>query len=116
MVVAKRMQAFGMRVVGYDPITPPEVAAKNGIEFMQLEDMWPVCDFLTVHVPLLPSTRHLINGQVLAACKKGVRIVNCARGGRCATCLSTGFTCFYKPQPLIAPPPCIRLRLFTLQA
>ena len=84
MIVAHRMQAFGMKTVGYDPIVPAHVAADKGVELMDLEDMWPVCDFITIHVPLLPSTKHLMNKEVLSKCKKGVRIVNCARGGnRC---------------------------------
>ena len=81
MIVAHRMQAFGMKTVGYDPFVQADVAAEKGIGFMELDEMWPVCDFITIHVPLLPSTKHLINSDVLKRCKKGVRIVNCARGG-----------------------------------
>lgn len=46
-----------------------------------MEQLWPVADFITVHTPLTDSTRNLINDEVFAKCKKGVRIVNCARGG-----------------------------------
>lgn len=81
MIVAHRMQAFGMKTVGYDPFVTAAAAAEKGVEFLQLEDMWPVCDFLTIHVPLLPSTKHMMNSAVFDKCKKGVRIVNCARGG-----------------------------------
>jgi phosphoglycerate dehydrogenase-like enzyme len=79
--VATRMQAFGMKTVGYDPIVPPEVAAKFKIEFLELEQLWPVADFITVHTPLLPSTRGLLNDDVFSKCKPSVRVVNVARGG-----------------------------------
>uniref|UniRef100_A0A3B4FCZ3 phosphoglycerate dehydrogenase n=1 Tax=Pundamilia nyererei TaxID=303518 RepID=A0A3B4FCZ3_9CICH len=78
--VASRMQSFGMRTIGYDPITPPEVSASWGVEQMSLEQLWPQCDYITVHTPLLPSTV-LLNDESFAKCKKGVKVVNCARGG-----------------------------------
>ncbi|PWA31224.1 hypothetical protein CCH79_00002748 [Gambusia affinis] len=79
--VATRMQAFGMRTIGYDPITPPEVSASWGVEQMSLEQLWPQCDYITVHTPLMPSTVGLLNDETFAKCKKGVKVVNCARGG-----------------------------------
>ncbi|XP_070694594.1 D-3-phosphoglycerate dehydrogenase [Pempheris klunzingeri] len=79
--VATRMQSFGMRTIGYDPITPPEVAASWGVEPMSLEQLWPQCDYITVHTPLMPSTFGLLNDDTFAKCKKGVKVVNCARGG-----------------------------------
>ncbi|XP_038157122.1 D-3-phosphoglycerate dehydrogenase [Cyprinodon tularosa] len=79
--VATRMQAFGMRTVGYDPITPPEVSASWGVEQMSLEQLWPQCDYITVHTPLMPATVGLLNDETFAKCKKGVKVVNCARGG-----------------------------------
>lgn len=79
--VATRMQSFGMKTVGYDPIISPEVAASFGVQQLPLEDIWPLCDFITVHTPLLPSTTGLLNDSTFAQCKKGVRVVNCARGG-----------------------------------
>ena len=85
IIVAHRMQAFGMKTVGYDPFVSASSAAEMGVEFLQLEEMWPICDFLTIHVPLLPSTKHMLNSSVFEKCKKGVRIVNCARGGQCLT-------------------------------
>ncbi|KAG7272354.1 hypothetical protein CRUP_011602 [Coryphaenoides rupestris] len=54
--VASRMQSFGMKTIGYDPITPQEVSASWGVEQMSLEQLWPLCDFITVHTPLMPST------------------------------------------------------------
>lgn len=44
------------QTIGYDPITPPEVSATWGVEQMSLEQLWPLCDYITVHTPLLPST------------------------------------------------------------
>ncbi|KAL7865478.1 hypothetical protein SRHO_G00107250 [Serrasalmus rhombeus] len=79
--VATRMQSFGMRTIGYDPITPPEVSASWGVEQMSLEELWPQCDYITVHTPLMPSTTGLLNDVSFAKCKRGVKVVNCARGG-----------------------------------
>uniref|UniRef100_A0A3B4WFT1 phosphoglycerate dehydrogenase n=1 Tax=Seriola lalandi dorsalis TaxID=1841481 RepID=A0A3B4WFT1_SERLL len=79
--VASRMQSFGMKTIGYDPITPPEVSASWGVEQMLLEQLWPQCDYITVHTPLMPSTVGLLNDETFAKCKKGVKVVNCARGG-----------------------------------
>ncbi|XP_031714090.1 D-3-phosphoglycerate dehydrogenase [Anarrhichthys ocellatus] len=79
--VSSRMQSFGMRTIGYDPITPTEVSASWGIEQMSLEQLWPQCDYITVHTPLMPSTVGLLNDETFAKCKKGVKVVNCARGG-----------------------------------
>jgi D-3-phosphoglycerate dehydrogenase len=78
---AVRAKAFGMRVLGYDPFLPPEVAERLGIELATLEEIWPEADFLTVHAPLTERTHHLVGREALAACKPGLRLVNCARGG-----------------------------------
>lgn len=79
--VATRMQSFGMRTIGYDPITPPEMSASWGVEQMSLEQLWPQCDYITVHTPLMPATTGLLNDDTFAKCKNGVKVVNCARGG-----------------------------------
>ncbi|XP_058479117.1 D-3-phosphoglycerate dehydrogenase [Solea solea] len=79
--VASRMQSFGMKTIGYDPITPVEVSASWGVEQMSLDQLWPQCDYITVHTPLMPSTVGLLNDETFAKCKKGVKVVNCARGG-----------------------------------
>ncbi|KAG2459578.1 SERA dehydrogenase, partial [Polypterus senegalus] len=79
--VAIRMQSFGMKTIGYDPIIPPAVTASFGVEQFSLEDLWPLCDYITVHTPLMPSTTGLLNDTTFAKCKKGVKVVNCARGG-----------------------------------
>ncbi|XP_013109813.1 D-3-phosphoglycerate dehydrogenase [Stomoxys calcitrans] len=79
--VGIRMRAWGMRIIGYDPITTHEEAKAVGIEKMTLEEIWPLADYITVHTPLIPATRNLISAESLAKCKKGVKVVNVARGG-----------------------------------
>ncbi|KFM61389.1 D-3-phosphoglycerate dehydrogenase, partial [Stegodyphus mimosarum] len=79
--VASRMQSFGMTTIGYDPLVPAHESVKFGVESMELEKIWPVADYITVHTPLIPQTKNLINSDVFSKCKKGVKIINCARGG-----------------------------------
>jgi D-3-phosphoglycerate dehydrogenase len=80
--VAKRALAFDMRVIGYDPFLSEDAAAKLGIERVEnVRDMLPSVDYLTVHTPLTPETKHLISRDEIAIMKPGVRLVNAARGG-----------------------------------
>ncbi|KAI1299391.1 D-3-phosphoglycerate dehydrogenase [Halotydeus destructor] len=79
--VAHRMQAFNMKTIGYDPLVSPEAAKEFGVQWQELEQIWPQADFITLHVPLIPQTKHLISEGTFAKCKKGVRIINVARGG-----------------------------------
>jgi len=79
--VAKRAQAFGMRVVAYDPIVSTDIAEKIKVLLEPLEKLFSHSDIISVHVPLNDKTKHLISKQTLSGCKKGVKIVNCARGG-----------------------------------
>ncbi|CAH0393907.1 unnamed protein product [Bemisia tabaci] len=79
--VAKRMQSFGMKTVGFDPMVSAEDALSFNVQSLSLEEIWPIADYITVHTPLIPQTRNLINNAVLSKCKKGVKIVNVARGG-----------------------------------
>ncbi|CAB3383333.1 Hypothetical predicted protein [Cloeon dipterum] len=79
--VAIRMQAFGMKTIGFDPIISSQAAREFNVEKMELEQIWPLADYITVHTPLIPQTRNLINFDVLNKCKKGIYIVNVARGG-----------------------------------
>jgi D-3-phosphoglycerate dehydrogenase len=80
--VAKRAQAFQMRIVGYDPFLGNEQATRLGLELVgNVKEMLPEVDFLTVHTPLTPETRSLIGSEEIALMKKGARLVNCARGG-----------------------------------
>jgi D-3-phosphoglycerate dehydrogenase / 2-oxoglutarate reductase len=79
--VASRCQAFGMKVIGYDPVLASDIAAKLNIELVTLDEIYRRSDFITLHTPLSKETKGLLNDETLAKCKKGVRIVNCARGG-----------------------------------
>lgn len=79
--VAQRMLSFDMNVVGFDPVLSSEAADRIGIELVSLDKIFEESDFITVHTPLNEATRGLIGKKTLATCKKGVRIVNCARGG-----------------------------------
>jgi D-3-phosphoglycerate dehydrogenase len=79
--VAKRALAFGMSVIGYDPVLAPEAAAKMGVALVAKEELFRRSDIITVHSPLTPETKDLVDRRSLALCKKGVRVVNCARGG-----------------------------------
>lgn len=79
--VATRMQSFGMKTIGFDPLVPAEASREFGVESFGLEQLWPQADYITIHVPLIPQTKNMINSQVFAKCRKGVFIINCARGG-----------------------------------
>ena len=74
-------KAFGMKVIAFDPFLSPERAIAIGVEKVELEDIFKRSDFITLHTPLTEKTRHVIDAAALAKCKKGVRIINCARGG-----------------------------------
>lgn len=79
--VASRCQGLGMKVIGYDPVLAGDAAGKLNIEPVSLAELFRRSDFITVHTPLSPETRGLLNDATLAQCKKGVRLINCARGG-----------------------------------
>lgn len=79
--VAKRAQAFQMRVLGYDPFLTEERAKEVGVIRASLDEAIAQADFITVHTPLTKETRHLLNDDAFARMKDGVRVVNCARGG-----------------------------------
>jgi len=78
--VAMRARAFEMDVVAYDPFLAARAAEAAGVPLVELDDLLARADFVTLHVPALPETHHLINAERLARCRKGVRIVNTARG------------------------------------
>jgi D-3-phosphoglycerate dehydrogenase len=80
-IVAERALGLRMKVLAHDPFVPSENAAKLGVEMVSLEEIYEKSDFITVHVPLTGETRGLINRDAIARMKKGVRIINCARGG-----------------------------------
>ena len=79
--VAKRMKAFEMRILGYDPFVTEERAGELGIRMATLDEIFRESDFITVHTPLTPETRNLIDEPELRIMKPGVRLINCARGG-----------------------------------
>ncbi len=80
--VAARARAFEMNVLGYDPLISEEKCKELGIQlFRDVDEIVTRCDYLTVHTPLTDETRGIINADRLAKMKKGVRIINCARGG-----------------------------------
>lgn len=79
--VAQRMQAFGMRTIGYDPVLSKEVADRLGIELVSLDELTAGSDYITVHTPLNKATRHMFDAARIAQCKPGVGFINCARGG-----------------------------------
>ncbi len=78
--VGTRARGFGMNLVAHDPFISEQVAATLGIELLSLDDLCAVADYITLHLPSTPETRHLFNAARLARCKAGVRIVNTARG------------------------------------
>jgi D-3-phosphoglycerate dehydrogenase len=78
--VAKRARGFGMELIGHDPFVSPAVAREAGIKLVSTEELFATSDYLTLHVGLTPQTTGIINERTLATMKKGVRILNCARG------------------------------------
>ncbi|MCM3765980.1 phosphoglycerate dehydrogenase [Neobacillus niacini] len=79
--VAKRAKGFGMNILGFDPYLTEDRAKKLGITKASLDLIAAEADFITIHTPLTNDTRGIINDEFLAKTKKGVRFVNCARGG-----------------------------------
>ncbi len=78
--VARRARAFGMELLGHDPFVSPAIARENEIRLVSVEELFREADYLTLHVGLTPQTTGIINQNSIASMKKGVRIVNCARG------------------------------------
>ncbi|GAB4002327.1 phosphoglycerate dehydrogenase [Glycomyces albus] len=80
-LVTTRMQSFGMDVVAYDPYALPSRAAQLGVRLVELDELLSVADFITVHLPKTPETVGLLGEDAFNKAKRGVRIVNAARGG-----------------------------------
>src|SRR6201987_340225 len=80
-IVADRALGLRMKVIAFDPFLSPERAKDIGVEKVELDDLLKRADFITLHTPLTEKTRNVINAAALAKMKKGVRIINCARGG-----------------------------------
>jgi D-3-phosphoglycerate dehydrogenase len=79
--VAKRAQAFGMRVMAYDPYLAPSRAKAMQVEGVSLDELLQQSDYITVHMPLTDDTKYMIDEAAFEKCRQGVRIFNCARGG-----------------------------------
>src|SRR6516165_6679044 len=80
-IVADRAHGLKMKVVAYDPFLSAERARDLGVEKVELTELFKRSDFVTLHTPLTEKTKNIIDAKALATMKKGVRIVNCARGG-----------------------------------
>ena len=80
-IVADRAHGLRMKVVAYDPFLSPERALDLGVEKVELGELFRRADFITLHTPLTDKTRNIVDAGAIATMKKGVRIINCARGG-----------------------------------
>jgi D-3-phosphoglycerate dehydrogenase len=78
--VSTRARGFGMEVMAHDPFIAAQIAEDLGVTLVSLDELCAKADYLTLHVPSTPATRHLFNAERLAHCKQGIRIVNTARG------------------------------------
>jgi D-3-phosphoglycerate dehydrogenase len=79
--VGKRSSAFGMSVLGYDPLIPPEEITRRGAEPVELDDLYARSDYISLHLPLTDETRSMLDEQAFSRMKRGVRVVCAARGG-----------------------------------
>jgi len=79
-IVADRALGMKMKVIAYDPYLSAERAVNLGVEKVELDELWRRADFITLHTPLTDKTRDIINAETLKLVKKGVRLINCARG------------------------------------
>src|SRR6201985_2684360 len=80
-IVADRARGLKMKVIAYDPFLSAERAQDLNIEKVTLDDLLARADFITLHVPMTPETKNILSAEAIAKTKKGVRIINCARGG-----------------------------------
>ncbi len=79
--VVRRVLAFGMKVLAYDPYLSLEVAKNLGVEVVELKELFRRSDYISVHTPLSEETKHMISDNEFSLMKKGARVINCARGG-----------------------------------
>ncbi len=79
-IVADRAIGLKMKVIAYDPFLSAERALKLGVDKVELDELWRRADFITLHTPLTEKTRNIVNAETLALTKRGVRLINCARG------------------------------------
>jgi D-3-phosphoglycerate dehydrogenase len=80
-IVADRALGLRMRVIAFDPFLTPERALDMGVEKVELDDLLARADFITLHTPMTAQTKNILSADNIAKTKKGVRIINCARGG-----------------------------------
>ena len=80
-IVCERALGLKMKVIAYDPFLGAEKAEKMGVEKVELDDLLQRADFITLHVPYTDQTANILSADAIAKMKKGVRIINCARGG-----------------------------------
>jgi len=80
-IVAERGIGLKMRVIAFDPFLSPERAAQIGVEKVELDDLLARADVITLHTPMTAQTKNILSAENIAKTKKGVRIINCARGG-----------------------------------
>jgi D-3-phosphoglycerate dehydrogenase len=80
MEVAKRARAFGMEIMAHDPFVAASMAKENGIRLATLDEVYAASDYLSLHVGLTPQTQNMINAESIQKMKRGIRLVNCARG------------------------------------
>ena len=78
--VARRAASFDMRIIAHDPFISEDVAGDLGVELVSLDDLFARSDFLSLHMPSTPTTKNLVNAERLEKAKKGIRIINTARG------------------------------------
>ena len=78
--VARRAAAFGMRLIAHDPFISEQIASDLGVELVSIDDLFVRADYLSLHMPSNAQTRQLVNAERLARAKKGLRIINTARG------------------------------------
>jgi len=79
--IAKRAMAFNMKVLAYDPFLTESRAKSLGVKMVTLDEAFVQADYITVHMPLTPATKYMIDAKAFEKMKKGVRVFNCARGG-----------------------------------
>src|SRR5688572_12100854 len=80
-IVAERGIGLRMKVIAYDPFLSPERALELGVEKVELDELLRRADVITLHVPMTERTRNILSAENIAKTRKGVRIINCARGG-----------------------------------
>lgn len=79
--VARRAKGLGMHVIAHDPYASADRARAIGVELVSMEEVMTTADFISLHMPLTPATNKMLNDEAFAKMKKGVRIINVARGG-----------------------------------